>query len=40
MDWMMVLVFLVGASIGTMFGVILAGLMRAAKRDDEARGEE
>jgi hypothetical protein len=36
----MVIVFLAGMSIGTMFGVVLSGMMRSAKRDDEVRGEE
>lgn len=37
MDWTLVLVFVAGLSIGTIFGVILSGFARAAKSDDEAR---
>lgn len=36
----MVIVFVAGLSIGTMFGIVLAGLARAAKRDDDVRAEE
>ena len=40
MDWTLVLVFLAGLSVGTIFGVILSGMARAAKSDDIARSRD
>ncbi len=40
MDWTLILVFVAGLSIGTMFGVVLSGMARAAKSDDNARGRD
>jgi uncharacterized membrane protein YfcA len=39
-NWTLVLVFLAGMSIGTMFGVVLMGLLLASRRNDESDAQE
>jgi hypothetical protein len=39
-NWTLVLVFLAGLSIGTMFGVVVMGLMLASKRNDQPDAQE
>jgi uncharacterized membrane protein YfcA len=39
-NWTLVLVFLAGMSIGTMFGVVLMGLLLASRRKDESDAQE